>query len=145
MSLEEISGAFPALIPGLLKYPAIGFIMVRSEKQGTLAIGAKGTYYLLDDHFDGENPLAAFGPLAAQHLRREDEFYNTPDILVNSFYDPKSREVAAFEELVGSHGGLGGDQSRGILIYPSEFNAGSEPIVGAARLHHIIKRWLPAK
>jgi putative membrane protein len=128
-----------------LKYPAIGFIMVRSEKQGTLAIGAKGTYYLLDDHFDGENPLAAFGPLAAQHLRREDECYNTPDILVNSFYDPKSREVAAFEELVGSHGGLGGDQSRGVLIYPSEFNPGSDPIVGAASLHSIIKRWLPAK
>lgn len=145
MSLEEISGAFPALIPGLLKYPVIGFVMVRSEKQGPLAIGAKGINFLKDSRFDGENPLAAFGPLAAQHLLREDEFSNAPDILINSFYDPNSGDVAAFEELVGSHGGLGGDQSRGILIYPSEFNAGSEPIVGAARLHRIIKRWLPAK
>ena len=29
---------------------------------------------------------------------------------VNSVYDPTNDEVAAFEELIGSHGGLGGTQ-----------------------------------
>jgi hypothetical protein len=48
-------------------------------------------------------------------------------------------------KLVGSHGGIGGDQSQGILIHPFEFDAGSDPIVGAGMLHQIIKRWLPAK
>jgi putative membrane protein len=144
MSLEGISAAFPGLIPGLLGYTAIGFIMVRSEKQGPLAIGQKGIYYLSKGRVEGENPLEAFGPLAASRLLREDSFSNAPDILVNSFFDAKSGEVAAFEELVGSHGGMGGDQSRGILIHPSEFDSGSEPIMGAEKLHQIIKRWLPA-
>lgn len=142
MSLEEINDAFPNLIPGLLKYPEVGFVLARSEKHGPLVIGHKGIYYLKDDRFEGENPLAGFGPNAALHLLREDAFSNAPDLLVNSFYDPEKDEVAAFEELVGSHGGLGGNQSKAILVYPSELAVGDEPIVGAGQLHKIIKSWV---
>jgi len=145
LTLEQISQAFPNLIPGLLKYPEIGFITLRSEKRGPLVIGAKGIYYLNEDKFEGENPLADFGPNAALHLRREDSFSNAPDLLVNSFYDPLKDEAAAFEELVGSHGGLGGNQSKAILVYPSEFKIEAEPIVGAGSLHRIIKSWVPEK
>lgn len=143
MSLEQINKAFPNLIPGMLKYPEVGFIMVRSLQHGPLVIGQKGIYYLKDDRFEGENPLADFGQNAAAHLRREDEFSNAPDMLVNSFYDPKTDEVAAFEELVGSHGGLGGNQSKAVLVYPAELEIGAEPIVGAGHLHQIIKSWVP--
>lgn len=143
MSLEQINEAFPNLIPGLLMYPEVGFVMARSEQHGPLAIGPKGIYYLNEDRFESENPLADFGPLAAQHLLREDSFTNAPDLLVNSFYDTQKDEVAAFEELVGSHGGLGGNQSKAILIYPSELDIGTEPIVGASHLHKVIKRWVP--
>ena len=145
MSLEQINAAFPNLIPGLLNYPEIGFVMARSEAHGPLAIGAKGVYHLNDDSFEGENPLSNFGPNASLHLRREDSFLNAPDILVNSLYDPQTGEVAAFEELVGSHGGLGGEQSKAILVYPSDLEIGNEPIVGAGNLHKIIKKWVPGK
>lgn len=143
MSLEQINSAFPNLIPGLLKFPQVGFVMVRSEQHGPLVIGQRGIYYLKDDRFEGESPLADFGPNAAVHLRREDEFSNAPDMLVNSFYDPAKEEVAAFEELVGSHGGLGGNQSKAILVYPAELEVGAEAIVGAGHLHQIIKSWVP--
>jgi putative membrane protein len=145
MTLERINQAYPNLIPGLLKYPEIGFISLRSEKRGPLAIGAKGIYFLKEDRFEGENPLADFGPNASLHLRREDSFTNAPDLLVNSFYDPLKDEAAAFEELVGSHGGLGGNQSKAILVYPAEFKIEVEPIVGAGSLHRIIKGWVPEK
>jgi putative membrane protein len=145
MTLERINQAYPNLIPGLLKYPEIGFISLRSEKRGPLAIGAKGIYFLKEDRFEGENPLADFGPNAALHLQREDSFTNAPDLLVNSFYDPLKDEAAAFEELVGSHGGLGGNQSKAILVYPRELTVGAEPIVGAGSLHRIIKGWVPEK
>ena len=145
MTLEQISQAYPNLIPGLLKYKEIGFVSLRSEKRGPLVIGAKGIYYLNEDKFEGENPLANFGPNAALHIRREDSFSNAPDLLVNSFYDPLKDEAAAFEELVGSHGGLGGNQSKAILVYPAEFKIEVEPIVGAGSLHRIIKSWVPEK
>lgn len=145
LTLEQINQAFPNLIPGLTKYPEIGFVMASSEKHGPLAIGAKGIYYLDEDRFEGENPLAGFGANAALHLRRENGFSNAPDLLVNSFYDQEKDEVAAFEELVGSHGGLGGNQSKAILVYPRELTIGAETIVGASSLHRIIKSWVPEK
>lgn len=145
MTLEQINASFPNLIPGLLKYPQIGFVLVRSDAHGPLAIGSQGIYYLQEDRYEGNNPLADFGSNAALHLKREDSFSNAPDLLVNSFYDPNTGEVAAFEELVGSHGGLGGDQTSPILIHPSELDSGPEPIVGAAHLHQVIKQWVPEK
>ena len=144
MSLEQINQAFPSLIPGLLAYPEIGFVMVRSELHGPLVIGSKGICHLRDGRVEGSDPLAGFGPNAARHLCYEDSFSNCPDILVNSSYWAKTGEVAAFEELVGSHGGLGGPQSKGILIYPSNLEIGPEPIIGAGHLHRVIKQWVPA-
>jgi len=143
MSLEQINEAFPGLVPGLLKYPQIGFLMVRSQDHGPLAIGSNGIRYLNDGLVKGEDPLKNFGSHASIHLLREDRFSNCPDILINSFYNPDTREVAAFEELVGSHGGLGGDQSKGILIYPTHLELPSGDITGACRLHQVIRRWVP--
>ena len=142
MTYEQLNKAFPDLIPGLAKHEGIGFILVRSEKYGPLVIGAKGIYHLADNSVEGENPLSDFGPHAADHIRRTDGFKYAPDILVNSFYDPESDEVAAFEELIGSHGGLGGNQSKPFLMTPSEWDFGGTEIVGAETLHKILKVWL---
>ena len=138
-SYEQIMGAFPSLIPELRKHEGIGFLMVRSEEHGPQVMGAGGIYYLDEDRIEGINPLSNFGPRAANHLRRTASFKHVPDILVNSFYDPKKDEVAAFEELIGNHGGLGGSQSRAFLIYLSEWDLEKEEIVGAEQVYAILK------
>jgi hypothetical protein len=107
-------------------------------------IGGEGIRYLSDDRVEGVDPLAGFGPNAANHLRRTDAFTNAPDILVNSFYDPVADEGAAFEELIGFHGGMGGNQTHPFIMYPSGFDLPGEPIVGAATVHHIFKGWIAA-
>jgi len=50
--------------------------------------------------------------------------------------------VAAFEELVGSHGGLGGDQATAFVMFPAEWELENKHIVGAPALHAQFKRWL---
>ena len=50
-------------------------------------------------------------------------------------------EVAAFEELVGSHGGLGGEQAFPFALVPSEFARPAEPVVGPAAMHRWLRRW----
>jgi hypothetical protein len=65
-----------------------------------------------------------------------------PDILVNSLYDPEADEVAAFEELVGSHGGLGGYQSLPFVLYPSDWEMPKEKIVGATSVYSLLKAWV---
>jgi hypothetical protein len=71
-----------------------------------------------------------------------DGFDNAPDILVNSAVDPETGEVAAFEELVGSHGGLGGFQSEPFLLAPASLALPEREIVGADVLHRVLKGWM---
>ena len=139
LTYEELNGYFPELIPGLINNEYIGFIMVKSQEHGDMAIGKNGTYYLDSDKVDGENPLEGFGDNIARHLRRTSSFEHTPDILVNSFYDEAADEVCAFEELVGSHGGAGGDQSKPFILYPSSWNVSDEDIIGAENIYKLLK------
>lgn len=138
LTYEEIISLFPDLIPGLVKHPGIGFILVNSIANGGMVIGENGIYYLESDEITGENPLANFGKNASKHLKRHNAFKNMPDILVNSFYDPESGDICAFEELIGSHGGLGGTQTKPFILYPSDWDC-PEELVGAKSIYDFLK------
>ena len=126
------------LIPGLAKHEGIGFVLVNSLEYGAIVIGNEGTYYLESDSIEGINPLANFGSNAAQHIKRTNSFKYTPDILVISSYYHQKNEVAAFEELVGSHGGIGGEQSFPFILHPSEWDI-EEDLIGAESVHLAFK------
>ncbi|MFQ5943660.1 MAG: phage holin family protein [Anaerolineales bacterium] len=142
MSYELINETFPDLLKGLANHEGIGFLLVRSEEHGPLALGPEGVYYLKDRRVEGEDPLINFGRNAAEHMRRLDSFPHVADIMVNSLYDPETGEVAAFEELVGSHGGLGGDQMAPFVMFPAEWELENEQILGASELHAQLIKWL---
>jgi putative membrane protein len=142
LTLEELEANYPGLLDGLAQHEGVGFVMVRSQEQGSVVIGPKGRYYLDDDRVEGENPLKDFGPNAAAHLRRTDGFPDVPDLLINSFCNPEKNEGAAFEELIGFHGGMGGYQTQPFLLYPAEFDLPDEELVGAESVHHVLKGWL---
>jgi len=139
LTYEELNKYFPELIPGIINNDYVGFILVKSQEHGDLAIGKNGTYYLDSGEIEGENPLEGFGDNIARHLKRTSSFEHTPDILVNSFYDEEADEVCAFEELVGSHGGAGGDQSKPFILYPSSWNVSDDEIVGAENIYRLLK------
>ncbi|HEY6770858.1 MAG TPA: phage holin family protein [Solirubrobacterales bacterium] len=142
LTLEEMDAMHPSLIQNLRSHPGIGFVMVRTEKDGTVVLGAEGTRRLRDDQVSGEDPLLVFGPNAADHLRRTDGFPHCPDILVNCMYDPETNEVAPFEEFMGSHGGLGGWQSRPFALVPASWSEPDGPIVGVRAMHDALRGWL---
>ena len=139
LSYEEIVMLFPDLIPGLVKHSGIGFVLVNSITNGGMAISEDGIYYLNTDEIVGKNPLEGFGKNAAMHLKRQNSFENMPDILVNSFYDEDLDEVCAFEELIGSHGGLGGNQTKPFIIYPSEWENPGD-LIGAESVYTFLKK-----
>jgi hypothetical protein len=141
-TLEEIETLYPGLLEGLAAHEGIGFVMVRSKEHGPVVLGAGGRAYLDDGRVEGKDPLAGFGPNAVQHLRRSDGFHDAPDILVNSFYRPEGNEVAAFEEQIGSHGGMGGYQNQPLLLFPAEWEVGEGDLVGAAAVYRQCKAWL---
>ena len=142
LTIEQIAESHPRLLDTLTAHPGIGFVMVRSQEHGALAIGAAGQRRLSDDTIEGEDPLAHFGATAADHLRRHDAFPHCPDILVNCMYDPSTDEVAPFEEFMGSHGGLGGPQTRPFAVVPTEWSEPPAPIVGVEAMHEALRGWL---
>ena len=138
LTYEEINSLFPNLINDIVDNEYIGFVLVKSEN-GDLAIGKKGICNIDTGEIKGENPLKSFGKNIVRHLKRNSSFKYTPDILVNSFYDEANDEVCAFEELIGSHGGVGGDQSKPFILYPSDWKIPDEEIIGAESIYKILK------
>nr|WP_275405458.1 phage holin family protein [Streptomyces sp. SID339] len=145
MTREEIDLRHPALLPTLANHPGVGFLLVRSAERGALVLGARGAEVYLDEDPVDLGPLADFGPGAAEAVLRTDGFPHVADIMVNSWYDPEEGEVLAFEEQIGSHGGLGGAQSRPFLLSPLVLGdpvADGGELVGAERVHRVLRGWL---
>ena len=141
LTLEELDEHHPRLIPALREHPHVGFVLVRSDRHGPLALGAGGSHRLRDGHVQGNDPLAGFSPNAARHLLRADGFRHAADIVVNSFYDPVTEEGCAFEELISFHGGMGGPQTRPFILHPARLPMPAEPLVGAAAVNDLLRGW----
>jgi putative membrane protein len=142
LSLEELTVRYPNLISTIVDHPGIGFILVRSEQFGAVVVGRQGINYLDLGEVDGVDPLHDFENDAADQLRRLDGFSNIGDLLINSRYFPGTGEVAAFEDLVGSHGGLGGDQTEPFLVYPAHWDLPEQRISSPNELNRVLRRWI---
>jgi uncharacterized membrane protein YvlD (DUF360 family) len=141
LTLEQLESRHPRLLPALREHPHIGWLLVHSERDGAVVLGAGGARYLGTGRVEGSDPLAVFSPGAARHLRRADGFAHAADILVGSFYDPALEEGCAFEELISFHGGIGGPQTRPFVLYPARLPFPAEPVVGAAAVNEILRGW----
>jgi hypothetical protein len=145
MSREEIDERHPALLSTLANHPGIGFVLVRSERHGGLVLGAHGAEIPVEELAENPGPLADFGPAAAAAVGRTHSFPHAADIMVNSAYEPQDGEVLAFEEQIGSHGGLGGAQGEAFLMSPLDVSppcAEGAELVGAEQVHRVLRRWL---
>ena len=143
MTLEDLDVNYPGLVTALSQHEGVGFVMVRSQADGAVVIGGDGVYFLDKDTFEGKNPLENFGKNAAKHLKELESYPCIGDIMLNSFYDTEWDEVAAFEELVGSHGGLGGKQNEPFLMYPAKFDPEGEikEIEDVTGIYKLLKKW----
>src|SRR4029079_2038204 len=141
LTLEEIEARHPQLLSALRNHPHVGWLLVRSERDGPVAVGGQGARYLADGRVEGEDPLATFSPNAPQHLLRTDGFEHVADIMVGSFYDPGLDEGCAFEELISFHGGIGGPQTEAFILHPAELKLPDEPLMGAAHVNEVLRAW----
>ena len=141
VELETIEREFPALLPALVDHPGVGFVLVRSAEFGPVVLGRDGAHRLATGEVDGTDPLAGYGPHAPDLIRRVDGCEHCADIMINSHYDPETDDAPPFEPHVGSHGGMGGPQSRGFVVHPADLQVPDE-IVGAQALHRVFRGWL---
>ncbi len=141
LSRHEIEGRWPGLLTGLAGHEGVSFVVVETG-DGPVAIGPSGEHRLRDGVVVGTDPLTAFRPEAAAFLLRASSMPEAPDIAVNSLLDETTGEVAAFEGLVGCHGGLGGWQDRAMLVWPSDLPRPPGRLIGADAVHRQLVAWL---
>jgi hypothetical protein len=141
LTLTELTERFPALVPGLVAHDGVSFAVVDTADHGPVVIGKGGEHRVRTGEVVGNDPLAGFGDHAPEFVLRAASMSEAPDIYVNSLVDDLG-EVAAFEGLVGCHGGRGGWQDRAMIGWPSELPGPEEMIVGADAVHRQLVGWL---
>jgi uncharacterized membrane protein YvlD (DUF360 family) len=142
LTLEELAERHPGMVARLVEHPGVGLLLVRSAEFGAMAINSEGVRYLDQDRVEGIDPTTLFGEHTVMSLKREDAMTHAPDILLLSEYDPDLGEVAAFEELIGSHGGLGGPQTQPFILHPVEWELDEPVPLGAPAVYRNIRAWL---
>ncbi len=140
VTLEQLAEAHPGLVDTLARHQGIGAMLIKSEEHGSIVIGREGINYLEENRVEGVDPVAQYGGRSREALLRLDGMDYVPDLSVISLYDPEFEEVAAFEELIGSHGGLGGPQTLPVIMHPADWEL-DEELVGAPAVYRQIRRW----
>jgi hypothetical protein len=142
LTLEELEAMHPGMVAALAQHPGVAMLMVRTASRGAVVFGHNGLRYLDEDVVEGEDPTTLFGPHTVLSLKREDGMEHAPDMLFISQYEPALGEVAAFEELIGSHGGLGGFQTQPFILHPTEWSLDEDVPLGAPAVYRNLRTWL---
>ncbi|RAK32001.1 type I phosphodiesterase/nucleotide pyrophosphatase [Actinoplanes lutulentus] len=140
LNRAAIDHAYPRLVDGLAAHPGVGLVVAQTD-EGPVAYGTDGSHRLRDGMITGADPLLPYGPAACHDLLRHQSSVHLGDLVVISSVDPVTHEVAAFEELVGSHGGLGGWQTDAVLVHPAGWPIARE-LDGPDAIHRQLVEWL---
>ncbi len=147
LTLGELNRAYPGMVDAVVGHEGIGFVAGYDSDGVPVVLGKSGKRNLHTGEVTGEDPLLPYasehrwnGPGArpapgcgeapgaedavpAQlekrvwQVRRVMDFPHSGDLVVNSTSYPDGT-VAALEEQIGSHGGLGGEQTDAFLFHP---------------------------
>lgn len=144
LAQEEIEAAWPGMLDELVAHPGVGLALLRNAEGHAIVLGEHGRHDLTTNQVTGTDPLTPFGDDAADQLLHEDGIAHVGDLVLISPIDPGTDEVAAYEELIGSHGGLGGWQTRPSLVFPAGWPAPDGRLIGAPAVHRQLKQWIAA-
>ncbi len=141
MRSDAVERRHPGLIGALARHPGIGAVIGRSAEGHALLLGADRQHDLDATPPEGRDLLADYGPYAVEALRRLTAFTTAGDLILLGSVDAVTGDVTGFEELIGSHGGLGGWQTEPFIMYPSSLQLTDHPLLGAPALYHQLVAW----
>ena len=129
IKLSELEAAYPGMVDAIVAHEGIGLVVGYTDDGDSIALGKGGSHNLVTDEVVGEDPILPYaqetGHGAATvekrvwQLRRVMEFPSAGDLwLISTIYEDGT--VAALEELIGSHGGVGGEQTDAFIFHPPD-------------------------
>jgi hypothetical protein len=129
LKLSELEAAYPGMVDALVQHPGLGMVIGYADDMTAVVLGKDGRRNLHTGVVEGNDPVAAYAPAAGpgaatvekrvRQLRRVMDFPSAGDLwLISTVYADGT--VAALEELVGNHGGVGGEQTDAFLFHPAD-------------------------
>ena len=135
INLNELDQAYPGMVEALIEHEGIGLVCGYEEDGTPVALGKNGRRNLHTGEVIGQDPLKPYAPedpdafgassleTRVWQVRRVMDFPNAGDLMVISTVYPDGT-VAALEELIGNHGGLGGEQTDAFIFHPPSLAVG---------------------
>lgn len=131
ITLTELNAAYPGVVDALLQHEGIGLVCGYLDDGMPVAMGKSGERNLHTGQVTGADPLLPYAPtegygastveVRAWQTRRVMDFPHAGDLMLISSVYPDGT-VAALEELIGSHGGLGGEQTDAFIFHPPDMD-----------------------
>jgi uncharacterized membrane protein YvlD (DUF360 family) len=129
IKLSELNSAYPGMVEAVVQHEGIGLVLGYEDDGSVLVLGKEGRRNLDTGEVIGADPLLPYapesGPAAASIEKRIWQLKNVMDFpsagdlwLISTVYPDGT--VAALEELVGSHGGVGGEQTDAFILHPAD-------------------------
>jgi len=123
ITLSELNTAYPGMVNAVVKHDGVGFVVTYDDDLTPIVLGKQGQRNLHTGKVIGTDPLVAYGnaDFRAQQVRRVADFPHNGDLMVISTVYTDGT-VAAMEELIGNHGGLGGEQTDAFLLHSMDLS-----------------------
>jgi len=145
IKLSELNAAYPGMVDALVRHEGLGMVVGYADDMTAVALGKGGQRNLHTGEVIGSDPVAPYarteGPGAGSletriwQLKRVMDFPNAGDLWLISTVYPDGT-VAALEELVGNHGGLGGEQTDAFIFHPADMAV--TPTRNATDVFHLL-------
>lgn len=143
LNLSDVALLYPSLLTRLIEHPGIGLVVGR-EGDETVMMGRYGTITknVGSNRIQGSNPLTGLANPAEQAARIDQvaSFPRSGDLMLLGAWN--NGTVVAFEDQIGTHGGLGGPQEKPFILYPAEIEWPDGAINSPCHLYPIFTRYL---
>lgn len=140
LSWQEVDAVHPQLLPFLSRHKGIGLILARDAEGRLCFFHAAGMFCLREDPPASAEELEFLRPFGdPEQLLPELQRFGLEevcgDLIIFGAYD--GERIACFDDQVGGHGSIGGEQLRPFLILPTGHPLlGRDHLSGHAFLHH---------
>ncbi len=131
ITMPELEAAYPGMVGSLLAHEGIGLVCGYLDDGTPMALGKEGVRNLHTGTVEGVDPMLMYAPkeghgastveIRAWQTRRVMDFPHAGDLMViSTVYEDGT--VAALEELIGNHGGMGGEQTDAFIFHPRDMD-----------------------
>ena len=138
LDARAVELAFPGLIPRLAQLNGVGLVMLKDPEGGVLATADRELSLRLPLDGDTRSLLERFDKpeILAQQLRRLNAFDVAGDLVIFGSYDGEKQ--VNFEDQVGGHGSIGGDQLHPFLLVKTTWAFDTSFVTNASDLYPML-------